>query len=171
MDLLLSLLLIPFAVPLALGFVTMCCCAGGCTTYCSGSTDSMQVTVSNVVNGTCTGCAFYNSTFTLTRAQTGCTGITDACGWTFNNGPVTNDAVCITDNWCVNVAAGQSGADFITTVTGGDQAFGVTIHWTFRYNHGTSAPDCSAFSGLSPTFVSDHASCDASGATVLVTSL
>jgi hypothetical protein len=67
MDLLLSLLLIPFAMPLALGFVNMCCCVSGivCGSCPDNALANVQCTFSGVANASCSGCTNINQTYTL----------------------------------------------------------------------------------------------------------
>jgi hypothetical protein len=71
MDLLLSLLLMPFALPLALGFVSMCCCTAsincsGCTSGTSGT--KFQLDITGVTNRSCTLCSsVFNTTIIFNR--------------------------------------------------------------------------------------------------------
>lgn len=82
MEWLAALLLIPFAVPTVLGFVTMCCCeavadCGGCT---AGTVpDQVQITWTGIADngGLCSGdCANLNMTHTLDL-----TGTTVSCSY------------------------------------------------------------------------------------------
>lgn len=79
MDFLLTLLLLPFAVPLALGFVTMCCCgtpsSSGCTIVCNAGTKPVNITVvmTGIVNKDCANCATFNQTWIVVQGSA-CSG-------------------------------------------------------------------------------------------------
>jgi hypothetical protein len=71
MDLLLSLLLMPFALPLVLGFVSMCCCTAsiscsGCSSGTAGT--KFQLDITGVTNRSCTNCSsVFNTTIIFDR--------------------------------------------------------------------------------------------------------
>jgi hypothetical protein len=76
MDILLTLLLLPFVVPMALGFVTMCCCTAGgvCTGCCSAQNATVTIIVSGITNGSCLTCNDYNITWIVPWGSNKCVG-------------------------------------------------------------------------------------------------
>lgn len=188
MDFLLTLLLLPFALPMVLGFVSMCCCGGtGDCTACDPQTitTSLQVTVSGVVDGGgCTGCSAADGVWILANnASCGCSGTSHGCRW------------CVWDSSAGNIVCGAcvgglgfcgtgyhalqefTGSSYRLSVTGSLSCCGSSgtcvntnnSNSLWRFSQGT-IPNCNTWSSLSLT-LSANVGCDASGATCTVDSI
>ena len=144
MDLLLSLLLIPFAVPLALGFVSMCCCAGGCT-RCTSSPATFQADITGVTDsGTCTNCTWANATWIIDYD-----GESSFCDWRDDTGTQNCNCGLTTTGNGVSIQQSESGGNYFTAVRGickSSLSGAFVSQIDFRYEHGATKPDCTFFS-------------------------
>lgn len=169
-------------------FNPCCCSTKVCTNNCQDNRASNQyrIVLTSIVKtggGTCfnaPGCGGWNATFIITWPSSSCSAVLIA-------GPTFCDSTNGDCNYQIGLQFYKQGSDYITQIlltqanfggppcSGGGRAF-------FEINHGTSPPDCTAFSDTNVPYVAttaggntsglfDQNQCDASGATCLLTSL
>ena len=142
MDLLLSLLLIPFAVPLALGFVTMCCCGATCD-KCSGTPPAQyQIVFATITNSSCTDCGECNGTWTV-DGPIGGVGV-GSCFWRYEDSAAS---FCSSTGMLLQVEQGVAGGNYFTRACCAAWNIFSTAYvctGTFQLNHGASPGDCAA---------------------------
>jgi hypothetical protein len=185
-DWLSCLLLLP-CLPLALGFINMCCCVSDCENCSAASPEQYQVDLASFSSdGTfCFECHTIDGTYIVNQAEVPQTGncvnsiASNSCNWgIFDNTPTAY--YVSTPNGCgviVTVQAQISGSNYRTLVEvlpcAGNSpcaAVNTACKCQFLKDHGTSKPDCSAFSALSiPFFLGSL--CGTSSATCAMTSL
>lgn len=149
-----------------------------CDQCATGTTPAeMSVTASGMADGVNPGeacpCPLGDGTFVCPQ--------TSACEWVYGFDSCDADATYNNRTYTFNVAvqAIVRSGDYITrvvmtiTIVGGPPypTGMVNSAGIFEYNHGTTKPDCSAFSSLSIPYVSQSGGCDFSGVTLTVTSI
>jgi hypothetical protein len=165
-DWLSCLLLLP-CLPLALGFINMCCCGVVCD-KCSASPEQMQVTLSGVTSGAfCMDCEDCDGTWTV-DGPTGGAGAA-SCFWQYTDEGVT---FCGNTGMRIQVEQALVSGRYHTipaclSKNPFTSQYAAVARW--RHDHGTSPPDCTAFSGLSPS-AEGGTNCNATG-TCTVTAL
>jgi hypothetical protein len=179
-------LLILFLTAASLAMFTCCCAsAAGCTNCSADRPTQMQVVFTNIANATCANCTLLNITVTLPLRTTACadalTNTTDtptSCRWTKPDNAIVG-FTCAPGFTPVGVEVWQQkvGSNYYTKIVMSAATFGGNCKdnlFTWIYDHGTSAPDCEAFSGLSVPWESTLSTeCDdgAGTATATVTAL
>lgn len=150
-------------------------CAPCCVTTCQacvGGVTAFQVDISGMVNGSCTGCTNWNTTFVTDTYPGRCFGIN--CGRSVGFTNIGLGGAC--GRALVSCHLLNDGTDWITRIIlsdGGGLNDASCAGWSniFEHNHGTTMPDCTSFSSLAHPWVSGTSGCNGSGATVLLSSL
>lgn len=157
------------AIPLF--FFASCPCCSACPN-CSAIPGSFQIVIADVVNATCTDCSEVNATYTTDDNWKCDTSSDTVCFWNKSIGTSPCTAIGVLDS-CIHLQQLLSGSDYITRVEfWTHNAFGAWAKMlTWEHNHGTSAPDCTAFSSLALTYMSDDGRCDGMISSGTVTSL
>lgn len=153
-------------------FAIPCCCSL-CPDICSGDTPGTirAVFAGTPIHGSCVpACGNIIGTQDLTSNAGVCT--LGACdfGITMISGPcgdfgLTPEFV----RWRVIL----DGSDYYTYIIVGQFSGSCQNYWTWRLNHGSSKPDCSAYSSTNIPFYQDASGgrCDFSGVTCALTSI
>jgi hypothetical protein len=144
MDFLLSLLLIPFALPLALGFVSMCCCSTQATvecTHCNGDLGPEEFIVElSGFGGSGDCCAEVDGTYTaaFTGIQLG------SCRWFYG----ATFAGCAKD-WTITILISGSTLTLTVNVEPGFGSSDFTSQFT--YSDFVNGLNCTTFSNQALT--------------------
>lgn len=172
MDWLAAIWMLGPVLVLPVAFIRMCCCTNnGCADICSDqdATDTFQVTISGVADGTCSPCGFYNATRSLGGFVSGtiagqCNPVSPpCCKWTvFGGGATCGGSDCFLHLF-------DGGGTVGAWVSIGRGALEIRFQ-TNDVGIGSSLPEnCESISGVSVPVLSNTTGCDVSAASCTIT--
>jgi len=155
-------------------FPSCICCATNCSSFCDPAISTstvFQAVIGGIADATCTPCTAFNNTYVLPYDT-----IAPFCLYRYSFAPnqifPAGDPTCDPPNLQARQIYFQvilrGGTNYISQLVLDYRAVFLV---TWEYDHGTSKPDCSAFSSLSLTLISQSGVCDASAATASISAV